>query len=236
MNSKLNRRYGVHIINLYNLHCLVKGLVELGDLGGNTEVNGTVTDLDDDTTDQIRVDLFSVSVDDTSNNTGIGIHTLVTTLSFLPWVNSDLETAFSRREMLLLSSSYLTVSLFCTLKTQKGKVKYLSTGDVQVQLAPVSTHESAELLANVLQNTQSVVLGQRGEEVLDGVPLVTTSELLEFRHDLLLVSTRQSRGTDDRSQLAVRLEGLAEDSKGPGDLVEGSGFDGSRVLESRSSC
>lgn len=100
----------------------------------------------------------------------------------------------------------------------------------------MSTHESAELLANILQNTQSVVLGQRGEEVLEGVSLVTTSELLEFRHDLLLVSTRQSRGTDDRSQLAVRLEGLAEDSEGPGDLVEGSGFDGSRVLDSRSSC
>lgn len=123
MNSKINRRYGVHIIDLYNLHCLVEGLVELGDLGGNTEVNGTVTDLDDDTTDQIRVDLFSVSVDDTKNDTGIGVHTLVTTLSFLPWLYSDLATAFSRREMLLLSSSYLTVSFFCTFKTQKGKEK-----------------------------------------------------------------------------------------------------------------
>lgn len=123
MNSKINRRYGVHIINLYNLHCLVEGLVELGDLGGNTEVNGTVTDLDDDTTDQIRVDLFSVSVDDTKNDTGIEVHTLVTTLSFFPWLYSDLATAFSRREMLLLSSSYLTVSFFffAHLKHRKKK-------------------------------------------------------------------------------------------------------------------
>lgn len=50
-----NRR---RLRNLYNLHSLLKSLVELGDLGGNAQVNGTVTDLDDETTDELRVDLF----------------------------------------------------------------------------------------------------------------------------------------------------------------------------------
>lgn len=83
-------------------------------------------------------------------------------------------------------------------------VEFLSTGDAQVQLATVSTHERAELLADVLQNAQSVVLGQGGEEVLERVALVaTTRELLQLGHDFLLVGRRQSRGSDDRSQLAV---------------------------------
>ena len=38
--------------------------------------------------------------------------TLVTTLSFLPWLNSDLATAFSRREMVLASSSCTRWSAF----------------------------------------------------------------------------------------------------------------------------
>lgn len=34
------------------------------------------------------------------------LRTLATTLSFLPWLNSDLATAFSMRWIVLLSSSY----------------------------------------------------------------------------------------------------------------------------------
>ena len=107
---------------------------------------------------------------------------------------------------------------------------HLSTGDVQIDLTTVSTHKGIELLANTLQNTQPVVLGQGVEEVLEDVTLVTARELLELSNDLLLVSSREGRGADDRGQLAVRLQGLAETSEGPGDLVEGRGLDGGSVL------
>lgn len=94
----------------------------------------------------------------------------------------------------------------------------------------MSTHKGIELLANTLQNTQPVVLGQGVEEVLEDVTLVTARELLELSNDLLLVSSREGWGADDRGQLAVRLQGLAETSEGPGDLVEGRGLDGGSVL------
>lgn len=45
-----------------NLHSVRKGLVELGDLGRNAEVDGTVTDLDDETTNEVRVDLVFVKI------------------------------------------------------------------------------------------------------------------------------------------------------------------------------
>lgn len=94
----------------------------------------------------------------------------------------------------------------------------------------MSTHKGTELLANALQNAQPVVLSQGVEEVLEDVTLVTARELLELTNNLLLVRSREGRGADDRGQLAVRLQGLAEDSEGPGGLVEGRGFDGGSVL------
>lgn len=94
----------------------------------------------------------------------------------------------------------------------------------------MSTHKGTELLANAFQNAQPVVLSQGVEEVLKDVTLVTTRELLELTNNLLLVRSREGRGANDRGQLAVRLQGLAEDSEGPGGLVEGRGFDGGSVL------
>ena len=94
----------------------------------------------------------------------------------------------------------------------------------------MSTHKGTELLANAFQNAQPVVLSQGVEEVLEDVTLVTTRELLELTNNLLLVRSREGRGANDRGQLAVRLQGLAEDSEGAGGLVEGRRFDGGSVL------
>lgn len=44
--------------SLGNLQSVGEGLVELGNLGGDAEVNGAVTDLNDQTTDELGVDLI----------------------------------------------------------------------------------------------------------------------------------------------------------------------------------
>lgn len=98
----------------------------------------------------------------------------------------------------------------------------------------MSTHESAELLTDGLQNTQPVVLGQGGQEVLQDVTLVSTSDLLELLDDGLLVVGREGRGTDDGGELAVSLQGLTKGSEGLGGLVKSSRLGGSSVLLSSS--
>lgn len=44
--------------SLGNLQSVGEGLVELGNLRGDAEVNGAVTDLNDQTTDELGVDLI----------------------------------------------------------------------------------------------------------------------------------------------------------------------------------
>ena len=94
----------------------------------------------------------------------------------------------------------------------------------------MSTHESTELLADSLQNTQPVVLGQGGQEVLQDVTLVSTSDLLELLDDGLLVVGREGRGADDGGELAVSLQGLTKGSEGLGGLVKSSRLGRSSVL------
>lgn len=45
---------------MWNLQGLAKELVHLGDLGGDGEVDGALTDLDDETADDVGVDLFKL--------------------------------------------------------------------------------------------------------------------------------------------------------------------------------
>lgn len=45
--------------SLGNLQSVGEGLVELGNLGGDAEVDGAVTDLNNQTADELGVDLFS---------------------------------------------------------------------------------------------------------------------------------------------------------------------------------
>ena len=139
--------------------------------------------------------------------------------------------AFSRREMVLLSSSCESFS-FPTPRNKISQINktYLSTVNGKINLTTVSTHESTELLANSLQNTQPVVLGQGGQEVLQDVTLVSTSDLLELLDDGLLVVGGEGRGADDGGELAVSLQGLTKGSEGLGGLVKSSRLGGSSVL------
>lgn len=94
----------------------------------------------------------------------------------------------------------------------------------------MSAHQSAELLADSLQGTETVVLGKGSEEVLEDVGLVGTSDLLELGDDLLLVGVGEGRGTEDGDQLGVGLQGLAELGDGLGGRIEGGGLGGGGVL------
>lgn len=97
----------------------------------------------------------------------------------------------------------------------------------------MGTHQNTELLADTLEGSETVVLGQSLEEVLEDVGLVGTGNLLELLDDLLLVGNGQGRSAEDGDQLGVGLQGLAESSDSLGGLVEGSGLGGSSVLEQR---
>lgn len=113
---------------------------------------------------------------------------------------------------------------------------YLSTGDVEVDLAVVSAHQGSELLADTLEGAETVVLGESLEEVLDDtglVGLVSTGDLEELLNDGLLVLVGEHRGAEDADELLVTLEGLAEVGDSTGSLVESSGLGGSGVLFTR---
>ena len=94
------------------------------------------------------------------------------TLSFLPWLYWDLVTAFSRRPRVLLSRG-------CTqlVKEEKRRKKspsgllisYLSAGNDELNLAAGGADDLGELLGDAAEYAEAVVLGEGGEEVLDGV-------------------------------------------------------------------
>lgn len=107
---------------------------------------------------------------------------------------------------------------------------YLSTGDVEVDLAAVSAHQGSELLADTLEGTETVVLGESLEEVLEDTGLIGTGDLSELLDNGLLVGGGEHGSTKDSAELLVSLEGLAEAGDSTGSLVEGSGLGGSGVL------
>lgn len=107
---------------------------------------------------------------------------------------------------------------------------HLGTGDGNLHLTTVSSHQGLELLADALKETETVVLSQSLQEVLDDVALVATGDLLELLDDLLLVAGGEGGGSDDVGQLGVGLEGLSEAGESLGDLVEGGGLGRGSVL------
>lgn len=117
-------------------------------------------------------------------------------------------------------------------KKKKNKNKtYLSAGNVQLNLALVRAHQSAKLLDNTLQQTQSVVLSKRGKEVLEDFALVgAAGNSLQLLHDLLLVAHGQSGGVEDDGEFGILFEDVAERGEGLGNLVEGRGFGRGSVL------
>lgn len=111
-----------------------------------------------------------------------------------------------------------------------GKKTNLSRSDIKLNLTTVSTHESRELLTDTIQLAQPVILSEHGEEVLHNTALVGADQLLQLLDDLLLVVGGEGGGADDGCELAVGLEGVAEDRQGAGGLVEVGGFHGRDVL------
>ena len=117
------------MLGLDYLQSIGKRLVEPGQLRGNAEVDCAATNLDNESADNVRVDLARLA-------SGIFLktcffffffllRTVVTTLSFLPWLYSDLAMAFSRRETVLLSSSYQIIEYLASQTTHQKKKKSL---------------------------------------------------------------------------------------------------------------
>lgn len=94
----------------------------------------------------------------------------------------------------------------------------------------MSAHQGSELIADTLEGTETVVLGESVEEVLEDTSLIGTGDLSELLDDGLLVGDGEHRGAEDRDELLVSLDGLAEAGDSTGSLVESSGLGGSGVL------
>jgi hypothetical protein len=108
---------------------------------------------------------------------------------------------------------------------------YLCTSDPKLNLAFGSAHQLAELVANTFQKTQSVVLSQRWEEILDSAALVGAAGVfLELGNDLGLVIGLKSGRTDQTLKLGIRLQDLGEGGNGAGGRIELGLFGSSGVL------
>lgn len=94
----------------------------------------------------------------------------------------------------------------------------------------MSAHQGSELVADTLEGTETVVLGESLEEVLEDTGLIGTGHLSELLDDSLLVGDSEHRSAEDGDELLVSLEGLAEAGDSTGSLVESSGLGGSGVL------
>lgn len=133
--------------------------------------------------------------------------------------------------MVLLSSSWKEDECKQQVRHDNAIVKtHLGTGDGNLHLTTVSTHQGLELLTDALKEAETVVLSQGLQEILDDVALVVTGDLLEFLDDLLLVAGAEGGGSDDAGQLAVGLEGLSEAGESLGRLVESGGLGRGSVL------
>jgi hypothetical protein len=110
-------------------------------------------------------------------------------------------------------------------------VQRLRARDDEFHLTPRGAHQSTELLHHALQHAQAVVLGQRRQEVLQGVVLVLdVGALLQLGDDLLLVRLGEGGRAEDALQAGVALEGVAQVLEGAGDGVEGTLLGGGGVL------
>lgn len=86
-----------------------------------------------------------------------------------------------------------------------------STCDGHLDLTPRRTHQLAKLVADTLQQTETVILCERIEEVLDGVVLVDSARvLLQLRDNGRLVLGGQRRGHHDGCELGVSVKDLLE--------------------------
>jgi len=106
---------------------------------------------------------------------------------------------------------------------------YLGASNNKLNLAAGGAHELGELGDDAGEETETVVLGQGGEEVLEG-GAGSTRGLLELGNDAALVGGSQAGGAEDGDQLGVLLDDGAELLDRLGSRLEGRGLDGGRVL------
>lgn len=107
---------------------------------------------------------------------------------------------------------------------------HLSAGDGHLNLTTDSRDNPAKLLNHAVQETQSVVLGEGVEEVLEG-GTAGTGVLDELGHDGRSVGGGQSRGGEDGNQLGVLLDDGAQLGELLGGGIEGGSLGGRGVLE-----
>jgi hypothetical protein len=94
-------------------------------------------------------------------------------------------------------------------QTPGTRKPYLSTGNNQLNLSPRGAHELGKLGTDTRKQVEAVVLGEGGQEVLDRVDRGARA-LVQLGDDGALVGRREGRGLQDRDQLGVLLQQVAE--------------------------
>lgn len=123
--------------------------------------------------------------------------------------------------------------MFWVARGRKNRQKistHRSADNGHLDFALGGAHQLLKLLADALQETQSVVVGQSLEEVLDGLVLLGSDVLLEDGDDGLLVLLGQSGCQKDLCKLGVLVVYIVEGGQCLGGGVEGGGLDCSSVL------
>lgn len=73
---------------------------------------------------------------------------------------------------------------------------HLSTSNVQLNLTTMSTHQGLEFLRHTSKDSQSVILCQGLQEVLDNVA-ASTANLEQFLDNLLLILRRETGSVEN---------------------------------------
>lgn len=217
------------------LQSICQGLVHPADLRGHGAIDGPVTNLNDKAPHNIRVNLPG---DDQPRIDRPDLR--ITHL----WDDFQLFAlaVFGFRNGCFEALDDLAVKFLCFVEKSAYGVRraadrcqesgrYRSAGDGQIHLPPVCTHQRRELFADALQYPEPVVLGQSSQKILHGIPLVdATHVLLQFLHDLRLVSRRETGSPEDDGKLRVFLEHIGQGGQRFGSAVERQSFGGGRIL------
>lgn len=107
---------------------------------------------------------------------------------------------------------------------------YLGRGDGHLDLTLGGGHDLVELVADALEEAESVVLGEGFEEVLDG-GTAAAGLLDKLGNNGGLVLGAQGRGSENVVELGVLVGNGTEGSKGLGGRVESRRLGGSSVLK-----